>query len=488
MKRATLMTFLAVGLLLAGGLLGYWLAMQQPTDGDAGHAHGPAATDTPGDERRVLYWYDPMRPDQHFSQPGKSPFMDMQLVPRYADQQNEQAGLQVSAERVQSLGMRTTRVTRAAWEENWRLPASLAYNQRQVIRLQARADAFVERVYGHAPGDVLAAGTPLADLLVPAWQAAQLEYLALLAHADRALQEAARQRLLLLGMPAADIAELSRSRRAAGLYTLRTPAAGELQQLDLRLGMRVSSGQQLALLNGLDTVWLEAAVTEQAALRVRPGMPLRVHLAAQPGQPLEARVLALLPSLDAQTRTLTLRSELANPEGRLRPGMFAELELRLQDAQPSLRLPGEAVIRSGQRNLVMLAEEDGRFVAQEVRLGRDNGQWVEILEGLQEGQQVVSSGQFLLDSEASLRGLASRPAQAPLHEADGWIRGIEGQRLLLEHGPFVTLNMPGMTMPFRLARAELGEGLVEGMRVRVGVSQGAQGLQVERIDVLEVQP
>ena len=113
---------------------------------------------------------------------------------------------------------------------------------------------------------------------------------------------------------------------------------------------------------------------------------------------------------------------------------------------------------------------------------------MEILEGLQEGQQVVSSGQFLLDSEASLRGLASRPAQAPLHEADGWIRGIEGQRLLLEHGPFVTLNMPGMTMPFRLARAELGEGLVEGMRVRVGVSQGAQGLQVERIDVLEVQP
>lgn len=465
----------------AGGIAGgYWLGKRSAAQGDA-----PQVATRP-DERQVLYWYDPMKPEQRFDKPGKSPFMDMQLVPKYAGTDRDSASLSVPAETVQSLGMRTTKVVREVLPASIEAVGSLAYNQREVATLQARAGGFVERVYGRAAGDVLPAGTPLADLLLPEWSAAQQEFIAVLHSGDPRLTAAARERLRLLGMPRDQIDRVQRSRQPSAVHTVRTPIAGELQSLDVRAGMAVAAGQDLARLNGLSSVWLDAAIIEAQAAAVQVGAEMSASLTAFPGQTFKGRVIALLPSADLQTRTLTVRSELANPHGKLRPGMFAAVRLDSASEQPVLLIPSEAVIRTGQRSLVMLAEGEGRFRPREVQVGREAGGRLEVLSGLSEGQAVVTSGQFLIDSEASLQGVmaqaeADTAAQIQLHEAQGVIRALDHQTVTLEHGPFESLNMPGMTMAFPLASPAVVAGLKVGDRVRIGARQTDAGLVIERL-------
>jgi len=473
-----------LGLMLAAGsgAAGYWFGQQS-----ASHVQMPHAS-AQSDERTVLYWYDPMKPDQHFDQPGKSPFMDMQLVPKYAGSLPEADVLSVSAQAVQNLGMRTVLVQRGVLPTGIEAVGSLAYNQREVATLQARAAGFVERVYGRAPGDVLAAGTPLADLLIPEWSAAQLEFIAVLQSGDSRLIAATRERLRLLGMSQALITRVEGHRQPEPLQTIVTPLAGELQSLEVRVGMAVSAGQDLAQVNGLASVWLDTAIPEAQAGLVEVGAPISATLAAFPGQTLHGKVIALLPSADLQTRTLTVRSELPNPDGKLRPGMFAAVRLNSAGEETVLLLPSEALIRSGKRTLVMLAEGEGRFRPQEITIGREADGRVQVLTGLQEGQSVVTSGQFLIDSEASLQGLLAQTSdvqsEAPaleLHRAQGIIRALDAKQVTLEHGSFDSLNMMGMTMPFTLASPEVAAGLQVGDRVQIAVSQSPAGLVVEQL-------
>jgi Cu(I)/Ag(I) efflux system membrane fusion protein len=399
---------LSVLLLAVGAGSGYWLATA--TTSPAAHSVAASVAEpTAPAEQQVLYWFDPMYPLQKFDSPGKSPFMDMQLVPRYADGGEQTASVSIAAGIQQNLGMRLARVSRAPLQQT--LPASgvLTFNERDVALVQTRASGFVERTYNLAPGDVLAAGAPLADLLVPEWAAAQEEFLALRRSGEAQLTNAARQRLRLLGMPAALLSEVERSGRVQPLTTLRSPIAGVLQQLDVRAGMTLASGAPLARINGLSVVWLEVAVPEAQAGTLENGQPVTAHLPAFPGETLHGKVASVLPDANAQSRSLRVRVELANPDGRLRPGMSAQVWLRQDANQEVLQIPSEAVIRGGKRNLVMLAEEDGRFRPVEVRLGAEADGQVSILAGLTEGQQVVASGQFLLDSEASLTGLQVTP-------------------------------------------------------------------------------
>jgi Cu(I)/Ag(I) efflux system membrane fusion protein len=474
---------LAVAIGAAGG--GYWLAQRQAE-------HGAVPSAASAQERKVLYWYDPMQPEQRFDKPGKSPYMDMPLVPKYAGSEQESSALSVPAQAVQSLGMRTSTVVRGVLPSGIEAVGSLAYNQREVANLQARAGGFVERVYGHAPGDVLPSGTPLVDLLIPEWSAAQLEFLAVLGTDDARLITAAQERLRLLGMPRALIEQVRRSGKPRAVQTLTTPIAGELQSLEVRAGMTVEAGQDLASINGLSTVWLDAAIPEAMAGTVQVGSDIHATLTALPGQPLQGRIIALLPSADPLTRTITVRSELPNPAGKLRPGMFAAVRLNSEAEQPALLVPSEAVIRTGKRALVMLAEGGGRYRPQEITLGREADGRLEVLSGLAEGQAVVISGQFLIDSEASLQGVMAGKAEqglAPgLHESHGVIRALDAQQVTLEHGPFESLNMPGMTMPFPLASQAVAAGLKPGDHVRIGARQTETGLLIERLDKQGEQP
>lgn len=368
----------------------------------------PAA---PESGRKVLYWYDPMYPGQHFDKPGKSPFMDMQLQPKYAEEGPAQRGVQLDPARVQSLGVRVAAAERGNLPSGVSAAGTIEFNERDVAVIQAKAAGFVQRVYGRAPGDVVAAGAPLADLLIPEWAGAQGEFLAVLRTGDAALIRAARQRLQLLGMAPALIAEVERSGRVRNVATVATPIGGAIKMLGVRAGMSVSPGQTLAEVNGIGRVWLNVAVPEAMAGEVSIGRAAAATLAAYPGEVFPGRVAAILPQAQAESRTLTARIELPNPGGRLRPGMFASVQIGGAPS-PALLIPSEAVIRTGKRTLVMLAEPGGRFLPAEITPGREAAGRTEVLAGLAEGEKVVASGQFLLESEASLSGLQPRPLRS----------------------------------------------------------------------------
>lgn len=432
--------------------------------------------------RPILYWYDPMYPAQRFDKPGKSPFMDMQLQPKYADERQAAGGVQIDPARTQNLGVRVATVERGTLPSGVTATGVIAFNERDVAIIQAKAAGFVQQGYGRAPGDVVGAGAPLADVLVPEWAGAQGEYLAVRRTGDEALIRAAHQRLQLLGMPPGLIAAVERSGRIQTMTTVATPSGGVIKTLGVRNGMTIAAGQTLAEVNGLGRVWLNAAVPEAAAGQVQPGQSVTATLAAYPGQTFNGRVTAVLPQAETESRTLTARVELPNPGGRLRPGMFASVQFGGL-SQPALLVPSEAVIRTGRRTLVMIAGPGGRYLPAEVSIGREAGGRTEVLAGLAQGDKVVASGQFLLDSEASLSGVQARPlnatppkATAPaVFQGVGRIEQLAGDRITLSHEPIPAAQWPAMTMQFRLADARLAREVKLGDRVVFGFDQTPNG-------------
>ncbi|MBI3283874.1 MAG: efflux RND transporter periplasmic adaptor subunit [Burkholderiales bacterium] len=476
------------GLGAAGGV---WWAQRAPATA-ATHAAKPTAAA----EKKVLYWYDPMMPNQKFDQPGKSPFMDMQLVPKYAADAGDGNLLKIDARQAQNLGMRLATVTRIAGGRQLDLSGVVGFDEHEVSVIQTRSAGFVEKVAPLAVGDVVAPGAVLAELLVPEWTAAQQEFLVLKKHGEAELLAAARDRLRLLGMPDRLIREVEGSGKVSARIRITADRGGMLQELGVRAGMSLAAGQTVARINGLSSVWLEAALPEAQAADIKVGQAATIRLASQPGGTLPGKVTALLPALNEASRSLRVRIALPNPGGALRPGLTAQVSLQ-GGAQSSgqdsaLAVPTEALLRTGQRTLVMLAQEQGLYQPLEVQAGREVGANTVILQGLQEGQKVVASGQFLLDSEASLKGVAARalasaPAPAPavaLHQADATIVAIYPDEVTLRHGPFKSLQMEGMTMPFALARPELAKGWKVGDKVRVSVRETEDGLVVEKLEKL----
>lgn len=483
-QRARLGLAAAALALVAGGA-GYGIAHL-----DGSEAPAMQSADT---GRKALYWYDPMVPSQHFDKPGKSPFMDMQLVPKYADERGGEApGVRIDPATAQTLGMRIVAARRGELASSLTATGTIDFNQRNVAIVQTRSAGFVQRVYGRAPGDVVRAGTPLADLLIPEWGGAQAEFLAVRRTGNAALTQAARQRLMLLGMPSGTIASVERGGRPHNVVTIATPIGGVIKTLDVRAGMTMSAGQTLAEVNGLGTVWLNAAVPEAIAGSLKPGQAVQAALAAFPGETLSGRVSAILPTTQADSRTLTVRIELPNRGGRLRPGMFATVSFG-GATQPALLVPSEALIRTGKRTLVMLALDKGRYRPAEVQAGREAGGDTEILAGLREGEKIIASGQFLIDSEASLSGIAARPIggaastttparpAASLYETVGKIEQITANSVTLSHEPVPAIGWPAMTMTFQLPDARVARGLKTGDRVRFGFDQPPAGPTVRRM-------
>jgi Cu(I)/Ag(I) efflux system membrane fusion protein len=385
--------FAAVTLMAGAG--GYYLATAR---------EGGPATASSESGRKPLYYYDPMVPQEHYDDPDSLSSMGMKTVPKYADEaagNGAAPGVTVDPAAMQSLGIRLATATRGNLAGAFDVTGAIDFNQRDVAIIQARAMGFVQRVYRLAPGDVIRAGTPIADLLVPEWGGAQAEYQAVVKTGDPALIAAARQRLRLVGIPGG-------SPRGHGMTTVRSPISGVIQTLDARAGVTLAAGQTLAQVNGLGTVWLNAAIPEVRAADVRVGQTATADLAGFAGERFPGRVIAVLPTAQADSRTLTVRIELSNRNGRLRPGMFATVHLG-DTPRAALLVPSEAVIRTGKRTLVMLAQPKGRYRPAEVRTGAEANGQTEILAGLNDGEKVVASGQFLLDSEASLTGVAARP-------------------------------------------------------------------------------
>jgi Cu(I)/Ag(I) efflux system membrane fusion protein len=520
---------LIIGVAVVSAAGGYWFARQGGRQADGMRPESGSSSAGPGNsDRRALYWYDPMVPNQHFDKPGKSPFMDMQLVPKYADEGGASGGVQISPNIVQNLGLRIVPVELGRFSQPIEAVGNIGFNQRNVAIVQSRTNGFVSREYNRAPADVLRRGAPLVDLLVPEWAGAQAEFLALVRSGDRDLIEAARQRLLLLGMPADMIARIEASHQQQATITIVAPIAGAIESLDVREGMTVSAGATLAKINGLETVWLEAAIPEAQSAVVALGQSVEAQLAAYSGETVTGRVIAILPETSVETRTTRVRVELPNPNLRLRPGMFAQLRLHAGDDTPRLWVPSEAIIRTGTRNLVIVAADANRFEPTEVQIGAEAGGKTVILGGLKEGQDVVASGQFLIDSEASLRGVLARlnspdgmsntdakgaestkdrpqgamgenaapmassssmnsPATM-LHEATGKVESITDREIVLSHGPVKSLGWPAMTMPFKLTHPDMARPLKPGDTVHFQFRRAEDGFAIERLEKRGTKP
>jgi len=497
----TLVLCTTVAVLSAGS--GYWFAHRQasPTMTSAPSA-SPAAPAREND-KKVLYWYDPMVPNQHFDQPGKSPFMDMELVPKYADEGGDSAGITIDPRVQQNLALRKVTVERSALSQSIDVLGTVSFNQRDVAVVQARSNGFVERVYARAPGDVIAANAPLADVLIPEWTGAQIEFLTLRRNGDPDLTAAARQRLTLLGMPPNLIAQIERTGKPQAIISLKSPIAGVIDTLEVRQGMSVAMGMTLAKIVGINTVWLDAAVPEAQAAQVRVDLPLKARLSAYPNEGFQGRIIAVLPDTNTETRTLKVRAELQNAEGRLRPGMYAQVSIDTGETKPLLWVASEAVIRTGKRNLVIVANDQGAFLPVEVDIGTETQGKTAILRGLNEGQTVVASGQFLIDSEASLTGILHKlepeveerdDADRALkkmperHHAEGKIEAVSAQELTISHGPIPSLDWGAMTMPFTLAQPELANGLQPGDRIRFEFISADDEFEIQTTEKIGDQP
>jgi len=484
---------IAVGVAAIAGAAGYLAGTRHAAAPEAGApaaapaSEGAALADASG--RRVLYWHDPMVPGQRFDKPGKSPFMDMDLVPVYADPAADSGGVSVSPRLAQSFGVRTVEARPGTLDATFRATGAVAVDERTLVGVQSRVQGFVERLRVRATYDPVRAGEPIADLYVPEWVAAQEELLALKASAApgaASLVDAARNRLRLLGMPDAEIARVEREGKSSGRVSVFAPVDGIVWEIGARDGMAVMPGTNLVRIAGLASVWVIAEVPEAQAGLVVAGAPVEVRSAAFPDRALRGSVQTLLPEVNAATRTVRARIVLANPGGALKPGMFVNVAFAGASSPASVLVPSEAVIRTGARDVVIVAAGEGRYAPVDVEVGRESGDLTEIRRGIAAGTRVVASGQFLIDSEASLRGVLARmnagdaaaaPADphaghgappapaAETHAASGVVREVDGDDVFIEHGPIPTARMGAMTMGFKAPSGGLPPGVKPGTRV-----------------------
>lgn len=432
-------------------------------------AAGLKAGDTdPANGKKILYYHDPMVPGNKFDKPAKSPFMDMMMSPVYAGGDGDQNKVTVSPRVQQNLGVRTAVVSEGTLSPQVAAVGSIAFNERDQVIVQARATGYVERLHVRATLDRVAKGQALAELYVPDWIAAQEEFLSVqrMRGTDLApLVDGARQRMRQVGMSEGQIELVARTGRTQPRITLIAPIGGVITELTTREGMTVMPGATLFRINGLSTVWANAEVPESQAALLRPGAKVQARSPAVPGEAFDGKVQAILPDVNPTTRTLKARLELANPDARLVPGMFVSMQFMDMRADKVLLIPTEAVIQTGKRTVVMLAEENGRFSPVDVEIGIESGGQTEVKRGLQAGQRVVVSSQFLIDSEASLKGVEARlnsvpasgatpssaaTASAPRHVGEAKVESISKDAMTLSHGPIATMKWGPMTMDFKL--------------------------------------
>ncbi|NWG87165.1 MAG: efflux RND transporter periplasmic adaptor subunit, partial [Hydrogenophilaceae bacterium] len=349
-----------------------------------------------------------MVPDQHFDKPGKSPFMDMDLVPKYADEAGA-AGVAIDPRTVQNLGVRTALAERGRL---WRRIDTVGYvrnDDNRVHFLQSRVKGWIEALHIHAVNDPVRRGQVVAEIYSPELYAAQEEFLlALKQQEDKAWAEAARQKLSFLGLSNTQIAALEKSGKPQRRVAYYAPAGGIVSKIAIHPGAGVDTGMSLLEITDLSQVWVTAEVVEDQAAWVAPGKSVEVKVAALPGEVFEGTVDYVYPKLDPTTRTLQVRIVMNNPELRLKPGMYANVTVFGGKGEEAVLVPSEAVIQTGQRALVLVAQGEGRYAPVAVKTGMESEGKTAILAGLSGGEQVVTSGQFLIESEANLKGALAR--------------------------------------------------------------------------------
>ena len=372
-----------------------------------------ATGDAPGStmtaaEREILYWVAPMDSNYRRDEPGKSP-MGMDLVPVYADEAGEQAGV-VSIDPViaNNLGVRTATAESGPLSRQVETVGYVAYDEDTVQHVHTRVDGWIEVLAAKATGDKVQKGQLLFELYAPTLVNAQEEYLAALRSGNSTLQAASRERLVALGVSATAIAALERDRQASRRVSVYAEIDGVIAHLGVREGIYVTPATEVMSVARLDSVWVVAEVLERQANWIAPGQEAVVEIDYLPGTELSGVVDYIYPELDPVTRTLKVRLRFDNPSENLRPNMFARVNIRGRDTGEIVNVPKQAVIRGGTSNRVVVDLGDGRFESRAVLLGIESGDRIAIRRGLRAGEKVVTSAQFLIDSESNIDSAIDR--------------------------------------------------------------------------------
>lgn len=374
-------------------------------------------TSAPATTREVLYWVAPMDPNFRRNEPGKSP-MGMDLKPVYADGVGAKPGVvSIDPTVLNNLGVRTAAAERGTLPRRVETVGYIGFDEDTLQHVHTRVDGWIEKLATKATGDPVKKGQLLFELYSPTLVNAQQEYLAALQSNNTVLRSASRDRLIALGVTAGEIEQLDRNRRAMQRVRIYAQADGVIAHLGVREGIFVTPSTEVMSVARLDRVWVLAEVFERQSAWVQPGQQATVELDYLPGKTLRGKVDYVYPELDPKTRTLKVRLRFDNEGETLRPNMFARVAIDGTAIDNIVHVPREAVIRGGSSSRVVVALGDGRFESREVLLGIESGKRVAIRGGLSEGELVVISAQFLIDSESNidvaLERLESSPPESP---------------------------------------------------------------------------
>jgi membrane fusion protein, copper/silver efflux system len=487
----------AIVLLGSGYVIG-WLYPVARTNAVAPAAQPGSSGDKidPKTGRKVLYWHDPMVPNQHFDKPGPSPFMAMQLQPVYADEGGDSGGVKIAPGLQQNLGIRYATVRRQDATEGFDAIGTTQFDESHAYEVQSRATGYIDHLYASAPQQHIGKGAPIASLFVPDWLAPQEEYLALRrSGSDASLLAASRERMRALAMPDGLIASLERSGQVQTHVVLTSPEAGVVSELNVRDGAQVSPGQTLAKIEGLSKLWLIVEIPEALTSSVKPGMAVDATVEADPTQHFKGQIREILPGISASSRTLQARLEIDNSAQQLTPGMLMRVRVSGQKPVSRLLVPSEAVITTGKRSVVIVKNADGGLQPVEITIGNDVGADTEVLAGLNDGDTVVASGQFLIDSEASLKSIlpkletasgaqagASSPAASSTYDTTGKVEAVTGAGITFSHQPVSALGWPAMTMTFNKPAPGAFADLKVGQTVHFFFKQSESGYQLTKVE------
>ena len=499
---------LGVAVLAAVGAGGYWLGTRgHAPAAEVAAAAAPAASGTTPAPRKLLYYRNPMGLPDTSPTPKKDP-MGMDYIPVYegeepASDPGSATLVRISTEKVQKLGVRTEAAAMRPLGRTVRASGRVEPDERRVSMISPKFEGYVERLHVNATGQPVAKGQSLFEVYSPELVSAQREYAIAVQGAQamkdagsesaagmKQLADSALARLRNWDLSPDDVAALARSGEVRRTVTLRSPVSGIVTEKKAFQGMRFMPGEALYQVTDLSSVWVVADVFEQDIGLVKTGAKASVTLPAYPGQTFSGTITYVYPTLKAETRTVPVRIELANPRQLLKPAMFAQVDVQLGTGAAVLTVPDSAVIDSGKRQIVLVQRGEGRFEPRDVRTGARGDNHVEILEGLKQGEEVVVAANFLIDAESNLKaaigglgghaGHGSAAASAPAtsapqvsakaavgHQGNGSVESIDAKAgtLTLNHEAIASLKWPAMTMEFSVANPSLLAGLKPGAAV-----------------------
>lgn len=407
-----------VVLIFIGGIsIGTWVGMQQSAE------HGSATGLDSKEDKEPLYYRHPMNPEVTSPTPDKDD-MGMDYIPVYAEGQQEKIPGTVTVDPVttQSMGVRTARAQRESLSRVVRAPGRVEYDEEQVTRLHPKTDGWIERLRVNKTGERVNEDDILLDIYSPNLVTSQEEYLLTLRSLENARQgrdaraidrarqiaRSSRERLTLLDVPEHQIVELEESRQVTRTLHIHTPFQGVVTKVGVREGQYVTPGTELFMIADLSRVWVFVDVYEHELPWIKAGDRAEMRVAAAPGRTFTGEIAYIYPYMESKSRTVRVRLEFPNENGILKPDMFANVNIFSETREAAVVVPSEAIVRSGARERVFVVRSPGKFEPRDVTLGLESGDRTQILEGLEPGEQVVTSGQFLIDSESRINEAAAK--------------------------------------------------------------------------------